>query len=80
MMVEQPKESLGEHWEKKRANENLVAPSLVGQGTDKNLAKRARARLPAKTLPVSKRVNSSKADADYPTLIDRVIGCCLALR
>jgi hypothetical protein len=43
MMVEQPKESLGEHWEKKRANENLVAPSLVGQGTDKNLAKRARA-------------------------------------
>ena len=56
-MAEQPRQGPGEHWEKKRGNENLVAPSLVEQGTDKN---------------VRSGVNNSKADADDATLIEQV--------
>ena len=41
MMAEQPKQGPGEHWEKKRGNENPVALSLALQGIDRNLAKRA---------------------------------------
>jgi hypothetical protein len=69
-MGEQPKQGLGEHWEKKRGNESLDAPSLVGARHRQE--PREEDALACNARPVSKRVNSSKADADDRMLIERI--------
>jgi hypothetical protein len=69
MITEQPKHILpgtNQHSGRGISNPDLP-PSLAQQGIDKSLAKRA-----CDAGQVSKRVNSSNADADDATLIDNV--------